>query len=160
MVRNLNIVENELSGNGTGIRLEDVQGTAVLDNNITGASDTGIALLAARHDVDTVVVRGNTITSGEGPAIRIEAGAKAISGVRIERNTFQGNGSGVSSEVESLVLDSRLNWWGDSSGPSGGSEGGHGRQRLFPGIWVRKVQPLASSGATARGVRDHHPGHQ
>ena len=149
LIDNVTVSYNTISNCKFGIKLgtEDYSGqTATISNvlvkknQISGATDQGIAFLSYRYDdavplptyvsitVGCNLVRGNWVGVGvtalKSPGWNVLDGF-SLDGVHVNNNNIYGNdlsgtkqGFNVQGDVTMGTVDAKNNWWGDASGPN------------------------------------------
>jgi parallel beta-helix repeat protein len=134
------VIDNLIARNTTGIRVEGHEGITITDNRIASnarniqASDVVRQLIIKNNYVhqgtgagtglhlanSDAVVDGNHFEDDAGDAITLDDGNTAT----ITNNNFTGNaGFAINNLDPSIVVAATGNWWGDASGPGGAGPG-------------------------------------
>jgi cysteine-rich repeat protein len=113
----MGVIENDLSGGGTGGAAITLSGVAVTvaANTIALSKGNGLVLANVVGGGATQVIENN-IRKSSGDGIQIGPGGD---GSHIHDNNITANGVGLNNQSGSGTLDATLNWWNSQSGPSG-----------------------------------------
>lgn len=112
------LVGNVVAGNDRGVEVPDdrpfgiAEDNRVAGNQITANDRQGILLDHSKR----TTIEDNTVTWNG--AAGIDVLGTEETGIR--SNAIEANAVGLRVEAVDQALDARENWWGDSSGPSGG----------------------------------------
>ncbi|MFW5748755.1 MAG: SpaA isopeptide-forming pilin-related protein, partial [Chloroflexota bacterium] len=103
-------VEPNGDGEGFGILVEGT-GMVVTGNTVSG------------NDVGIQVQEGNPTPDTNGTNYFDRGDASVAADVTVNNNNITGNGFGMRAVGVSSLVDGTINWWGDTSGPSGEGTG-------------------------------------
>lgn len=101
-----------------GIYLFDAKGVEIMDSEIRGVENGGVAMAG----VEDVSITQNDI-SDNGTGVSLDVANPDIypanSGIHVSENDIEGNDLGVFNGDDSETIDATHNWWGHASGPGG-----------------------------------------
>jgi hypothetical protein len=142
---NIRITNNSMDDNGKGVLFFHTTGITITGNAITNTQDQYSGVLRFEGDDNTVTITNNTVYDNPGPAVAIDS--KGVpgndSGFVINYNNFYNNSTAYGNKISVIAnasnytgtLDTRNNWWGSASGPSGDGSGSG------DAVWGNGVRP-------------------